>query len=106
MIFIRVKRYSFGCTVFCFPVYSKSPTAVKVSIPAHAMLDNSVYYGGVKMKVKQYDTVLLKDGRTAAIVEVFEGKDFIADVRINENGWETITITIDDIGKVLVSNAH
>ena len=39
MIFIRVKRYSFGCTVFCFPVYSKSPTAVKVGIPAHAMLD-------------------------------------------------------------------
>ena len=39
MIFIRVKRYSFGCTVFCFPVYSKSPTAVKAGIPAHAMLD-------------------------------------------------------------------
>ncbi len=106
MIFIRVKRYSFDCTVFCFPVYSKSPTAVKAGIPAHAMLDNSVYYGGVKMKIRQYDNVLLKDGRTAAIVEVFEGKDFIADVRINENGWETITITIDDIGKVLVSNAH
>ena len=106
MIFIRVKRYSFGCTVFCFPVYSKSPPAVKAGIPAHAMLDNSVYYGGVKMKVKQYDTVLLKDGRTASIVEEFDGKNFIADVRINENGWETITITIDDIGKVLVSNAH
>lgn len=58
------------------------------------------------MKVKQYDTVLLKDGRKASIVEEFDGKDFIADVRINENGWETITITIDDIGKVLVSNAH
>ena len=39
MIFIRVKRYSFGCTVFCSPVYSKSPTAVKAGIPAHAMLD-------------------------------------------------------------------
>ena len=65
------------------------------------MLDNSVYYGGVKMKVKQYDTVLLKDGRTAAIVEVFEGKDFIADVGNGEKDWKTITLTIDDIDKVL-----
>ena len=53
------------------------------------------------MKVKQYDTVLLKDGRTAAIVEVFEGKDFIADVRNSEKDWKTITLTIDDIDKVL-----
>lgn len=58
------------------------------------------------MKVKKYDTVLLKDGRTAAIVEVFDGKDFIADVGSSEKDWETITITIDDIEKVLVSNAH
>lgn len=101
MIFIRVKRYSFDCTVFCFPVYSKSPTAVKAGIPAHAMLDNSVYYGGVKMKVKQYDTVLLKDGRKASIVEEFDGKDFIADVGNSEKDWKTITLTIDDIDKVL-----
>lgn len=58
------------------------------------------------MKVNQYDTVLLKDGRKASIVEEFDGKDFIADVRISENGWETIPITIDDIEKVLVSNEH
>ena len=58
------------------------------------------------MQIRLYDNVLLKDGRTAAIVEVFEGKDFIADVRISENGWETIPITIDDIEKVLVSNEH
>lgn len=58
------------------------------------------------MKIRQYDNVLLKDGREAAIVEVFDGKDFIADVGSSEKDWETITITIDDIEKVLVSNAH
>ena len=32
------------------------------------------------MKIEQYDTVLLKDGRKAVIVEAFEDKAFIADV--------------------------
>lgn len=53
------------------------------------------------MKVKQYDTVLLKDGRRASIVEAFEGKVFIADVGSSEKDWETIDVVIDDIEKVL-----
>lgn len=53
------------------------------------------------MTVKQYDTVLLKDGREASIVETFDGKVFIADVGSSPNDWETIDITIDDIEKVL-----
>lgn len=53
------------------------------------------------MKVKQYDTVLLKDGRKASIVEEFDGKGFIADVGNSEKDWKTITLTIDDIDKVL-----
>lgn len=53
------------------------------------------------MIVKQYDTVLLKDGREAAIVEVFENRVFIADVGSSHNDWETISVTIDDIEKVL-----
>lgn len=53
------------------------------------------------MKVKQYDTVLLKDGREAVIVEAFEGKAFIADVGSNEKDWETIDIKIEDIECVL-----
>lgn len=32
------------------------------------------------MLVKQYDTVRLKDGRIAAIVEAIENKVFLADV--------------------------
>lgn len=53
------------------------------------------------MIVKQYDTVLLKDGRKAAIVEAFENKVFIADVGDSPEDWETIDITIDDIEKVI-----
>lgn len=53
------------------------------------------------MDVKQYDTVLLKDGREAAIVEVFENRAFIADIGSSPEDWETISITIDDIKKVL-----
>lgn len=53
------------------------------------------------MIVKQYDTVLLKDGREAAIVEAFENKVFIADVGDSPADWETIDITIDDIEKVI-----
>jgi len=53
------------------------------------------------MIVKQYDTVLLKDGREAAIVEAFDNKFFIADVGDSPKDWETIDITIDDIEKVI-----
>lgn len=53
------------------------------------------------MIVKQYDTVLLKDGREASIVEAFENKVFIADVGDSPKDWETIDITINDIEKVI-----
>ncbi len=53
------------------------------------------------MVVKQYDTVLLKDGRQAAIVEAFDNRVFIADVGDSPKDWDTIDITIDDIERVL-----
>ena len=53
------------------------------------------------MVVKQYDTVLLKDGREASIMEAFENKAFIADVGSSPKDWETIDITIEDIEKVI-----
>lgn len=56
------------------------------------------------MEVKQYDTVLLKDGREAAIVEAFDNKVFIADVGSSPKDWETIDIKIEDIEKVLHSS--
>ncbi len=53
------------------------------------------------MKIEQYDTVLLKDGREAAIVEKFSETDFMADVGDSPYDWETIDITIEDIEKVI-----
>lgn len=53
------------------------------------------------MIIKQYDTVLLKDGREASIVEAFDNKVFIADVGSSPKDWDTIDITIDDIEKVI-----
>lgn len=53
------------------------------------------------MDIKQYDTVILKDGREAAIIEVFSGTEFLADVGDNPSTWETIDVTLDEIEKVM-----
>lgn len=53
------------------------------------------------MIVKEFDMVLLRDGRKASIVEAFDNKVFIAEVGSSEKDWETIDITIDDIEKVI-----
>lgn len=53
------------------------------------------------MIVKEFDTVLLKDGRVASIVEAYDNKRFIADVGSSPKDWETISITIDDIEKLI-----
>lgn len=53
------------------------------------------------MEVKEFDSVVLKDGRRASIVEAFDGTAFIADVGSSPKDWETIDITIDDIEKVI-----
>ena len=54
------------------------------------------------MLVGQYDTVLLRDGREASIVEAYENRAFIADIGSSSDDWETISITIDDIEKVIL----
>ena len=56
------------------------------------------------MKINQYDTVLLKDGREAVIVEKFSEKDFLADVGDSPADWETIDVSIDDIVNVVCRN--
>ena len=53
------------------------------------------------MRVKQYDTVFLKDGREAVIVERFSDTVFLADVGDSPADWETISITAEDIERVL-----
>ena len=53
------------------------------------------------MKIEEFDSVLLKDGREASIVEKLSETAFIADVGSSPRDWETIDITIDDIERVL-----
>lgn len=53
------------------------------------------------MVVKQYDSVLLKDGRRAAVVEKWDDTHFLVDVGSSSKDWDTIDITIDDIEKIL-----
>lgn len=56
---------------------------------------------GDKMKIKQYDRVLMQDGSKASIVEIFEDeKSFIADIERNGD-IDTEEISIADIKKVL-----
>ena len=52
-------------------------------------------------RIKEFDTVLLKDGRQADIMEVLDEKTFIADVGSSPKDWETIDITIDDIERII-----
>lgn len=53
------------------------------------------------MEINLYDEVILKDGRTAAIVEIFSESNFLADVGSSPADWDTIDITIDDIANVV-----
>ena len=50
--------------------------------------------------MKQYDSVLLKDGRKGVIVEIFEDA-CIVDVGSSPKDWETIDVKKEDIEKVL-----
>lgn len=53
------------------------------------------------MKIEQYDTILLKDGREASVVEKFSDTAFLADVGSSPEDWETISITLDMIDRVI-----
>ena len=56
------------------------------------------------MYIEEFDTVLLKNGQTAAIVDKLSEDTFIADFGDSPEDWDTITITIDDIEKVVYRN--
>ena len=57
--------------------------------------------GNVNMQIEEFDTVLLKDGQSAAIVDKLSEDTFIADIGDSPEDWDTITITIDEIEKVV-----
>lgn len=53
------------------------------------------------MHIEKFDTVLLKDGQTSAIVDKLSEDTFIADIGDSPEDWDTITITIDEIEKLV-----
>ena len=57
--------------------------------------------GNDNMQIEEFDTVLLKDGQSAAIVDKLSEDTFIADIEDSPEDWDTITITIDEIEKVV-----
>lgn len=53
-------------------------------------------------KIRQYDTVLLKDGRRAAVVEVYGDQDvFDVDVGSSPEDWDTITVNRNEIEEII-----
>lgn len=52
------------------------------------------------MEIKAFDDVILKDGRTAGIVEIFDNTHFLADVGDGPSNWDTIQIELKDIERV------
>ncbi|NLI90187.1 MAG: hypothetical protein GX366_07265 [Epulopiscium sp.] len=57
------------------------------------------------MRIKEFDTIKLKDGREGDVMEVLGGQDqFIVTVGDGPHDWEDIVISIDDIEKVIHSS--
>lgn len=53
------------------------------------------------MIIKLYDKIILKDGRTATVVEILEdGVAYLADVDLPGPDWDTIEINQEDIKSV------
>ena len=57
------------------------------------------------MKIEEFDTVILKNGQSAAVVEKLSEDTFIADIGDSPKDWDTITITINEIEKVMYRNS-
>lgn len=53
-------------------------------------------------KIKQYDTVQLKDGRSGCAVEILGDQEvFEVDIGSSPRDWETITVKRDEIEKII-----
>jgi hypothetical protein len=54
------------------------------------------------MEIKEFDTVLLKDGRKGDVMEVYPNGALIIDIGSSPEDWETLyDKTIDDVERVL-----
>lgn len=54
------------------------------------------------MDIKQYDVVLLKDGREGDIIEINGDDTFVIDVGSSSKDWETLwSVPVTDIERVI-----
>ncbi|MEF9853869.1 MAG: hypothetical protein RSB36_03335 [Hydrogenoanaerobacterium sp.] len=53
------------------------------------------------MEIKEFDTVVLKDGRMADIMDVSSPETYVADIGSSPKDWETIYITPDMIDHIV-----
>lgn len=56
------------------------------------------------MDIKLYDTILMKNGKEAVIVEILDDDTFIVDVGDSPQNWETFDIKLKDIEKIIARN--
>lgn len=57
------------------------------------------------MKIKEFDTVLLKDGRKGSVIEAFPDGSLIIDIGNSPENWETLyDKTVADVEKVIYSS--
>jgi len=57
-------------------------------------------------ELKQFDTVLLKDGRVGAITDIFPPDGLYVDIGYSPLSWDNIICTIDDVVKVLSAKEY
>lgn len=55
------------------------------------------------MRLKEFDTILLKDGRQGDVMDISPGAIAI-DIGSGPADWETIYVTRDDIERILETN--
>lgn len=54
------------------------------------------------MGIKEFDTVLLKDGRTGSVMEVYPDGSLIIDIGSSPEDWETLyDKTVEDIKEII-----
>ena len=57
------------------------------------------------MKIKEFDTVLLKDGRECSDIEAFPDGSLIIDIGNSPENWETLyDKTVADVEKIIYSS--
>ena len=52
-------------------------------------------------ELKQYDSILLKDGRRGAVVEIWGDKGLSVDVGSSPKDWDNIEVSWDDVQEIM-----